>query len=284
MFLELQDKLKDYNFLYTDGSLVDGNATYSITNLNKIIKISNLPHFTSIFSAEIIAIFEAIKLIKNSRDKHVICSDSLSALDAIANVVNNDYYISQIRNILIDKYPNIILVWIPGHVHISGNEFADHAAKHAQLAPLISTENFNFTDINKFIKKKFHIKFQSLWNTSNSWYRQINLNKSNFKLYAMENHDNINRLDTIKFIRLRLGHSKLTHGHLMTNSLPSICPCNQQINVNLSHILQDCPLTARLKNSIFKNINPLSILSSPSNKSIALIIKFLKFSNLYHYI
>lgn len=120
---------------------------YSITKENNVLEIANLPHYSSVFSAEIIAIYKAVTTVKYQPGKYVICSDSLSSLQAIQNLNNNDYYPFLIRSILTTHYPKVILIWVPSHVNIRGNEVADSAAKFAVQAPLHTTCNYNILDI-----------------------------------------------------------------------------------------------------------------------------------------
>ena len=91
--------------------------------MDKVICTFVLPNHTSVFSAEIIAIYETIKNCNASREC-AIFTDSLSALQAISDLHYNNYYASSIINSLIKYFPKYIIIWIPGHVSMKGNEFA----------------------------------------------------------------------------------------------------------------------------------------------------------------
>ena len=51
----------------------------------------------------------------------------------------------------------------------------------------------------------------------------------------------------VKLSRLRLGHTKLTHGHLMERSHPSICNFCRTEHVTVQHLLMDCPNLSALR-------------------------------------
>ena len=128
--------------IYTDGSksansVSTGSACYC-PNLNKSIT-SSIVKFASVFTAECIAINDAVKLALTRPNENVdIFTDSLSALQTLENTKLNvkiNPYILEIKN-NIDKFvlntknnSTIKLYWIPAHKGINGNEVADALAK-----------------------------------------------------------------------------------------------------------------------------------------------------------
>lgn len=251
----------------------------AVTTEDKVICTFVLPNHTSVFSAEIIAIHEAIKNC-NSSGEYAIFTDSLSALRAISNLHNNNYYASSIRNSLIKFFPKFIIIWIPGHVSIKGNEFADCTAKQAQNSPIFGKSNKNFNDVRKHIKRQIVDNNYSLWNLTNLWYKTINPNQNNIYDWIPSSNE-FSRRDLTKIIRLRLGHTKITHDYIMNKTDPPICSCNNKSPLNITHIFTDCPLFENDRIKFFGNFNPLSLLSSPNKLSIKQIILFLKNTKLY---
>lgn len=104
------------------------------------------------------AILLAIKSVnKNKNQKYIILSDSLSSLISIKNTFNPSGIAIQIQNRLEEakkKNNIIILVWIPGHIGIEGNERADKQAKFANHSNNTQYINITqYTDVRNQIKQ-----------------------------------------------------------------------------------------------------------------------------------
>lgn len=275
----IQNNLIGHSFLFTDGSKSKERTSYSLVENKNIIKTSLLPDFSSIFSAEIIAILEATLYAKKMNKRFTIFSDSLSSLDSISNVLNNEFYPSIIRNILMQQTPKLKLVWIPGHKNIPGNEFADRAAKDAIDRPLTSTENISPSDIKKYIKSIFIAKQSHLWDHTSAWYKSVNTSKQ--PIIQHFKNDNIKRKDQIKITRLRLGHCKFSHDFIFDSSLRKECPfCKTNVNT-VKHIVVDCPISSQRQQN--NNINILELLKNVNqiNNKIT-ILNFLHKFNLFN--
>ena len=59
--------------------------------------------------------------------------------------------------------------------------------------------------------------------------------------------------------RLRIAHTQLTHGHLMTRSDPPRC-LSCHVPLSVVHLLIDCPIYASLYRSLFPSMQSLSTL------------------------
>lgn len=284
-FLELKNDLSDYSFIYTDGSKEGDNVGFSVTSESETISSFLLPTYSSIFTAEIIAILIALQYTKKFNKKFAICTDSLSSIDAILNINNQTYYPSLIRNLLYLQSPNIKLIWVPGHVQIAGNEFADKIAKDTLRSPSFLSPNFNPQDLNKLIKKLANSNQLLLWDKTSEWYRAINKNKLSVKDYANNiEPSRMSRIEVTKIIRLRLGHSKLTHEHYINKNISSQCTYCNQAQISIHHILSECSSFHTQRHRSLSQNNPKELLSNPNPKNIKTIIHFLKISNLYNLI
>lgn len=260
--LEIQHTLQNFTFIYTDGSKSEERVAYSVIMQNTILKCSILPEYTSVFTAEIIAIYEAINHVYNRRGNFAIFTDSLSAISSISNVNNEDYYASKIRQMIIKKNGKIQLIWIPGHALIQGNEFADKVAKNATKSPLIKTGNLNINEINNFLRNHYISEHKNSWNLTSNWYQHINKDKTNIIQILKNNQNaNISRRDQVALTRLRLGHTKLTHNHRINKNLPNQCIFCNNTDINLEHILIRCSFFQNQRNNLFPQNNIIETLN-----------------------
>ncbi len=81
-----------------------------------------LPDEASIFSAELRAILLAFKYIdRSSHNKFVICTDSLSSLQAIGGLQLDNNIILKIANKytdIINGGKTVVFCWLPSHISI----------------------------------------------------------------------------------------------------------------------------------------------------------------------
>ncbi|VVC27451.1 Aspartic peptidase, active site,Ribonuclease H-like domain,Ribonuclease H domain,Aspartic peptidase, partial [Cinara cedri] len=154
-----------------------------------------------------------------SKNANVI-SDSLSVLLALESPNPFNEIIQQIHNILARSKKTIQFMWVPSHTGIMGNEKADALANEATASPdkkswdLVPLSN-KLKEIKKSIGK---------WHTST----------------------NLSRREDIVTTRTSLGHTNLTHVHLIKHEEPPICTqCNEQLTIK--HIILHCPQFAQAK-------------------------------------
>ncbi|KAL4119211.1 hypothetical protein QTP88_012055 [Uroleucon formosanum] len=133
----IDNNFADFIVVYTDGSVSPLSAGYSfyIPNLH-ISFTNNLPPSSSFFTAECFAIIEALNCISSfSYKKFLIASDSMSCLQSLNSFSLNSHpspLIIRIKSILFSLGQldfNIQFLWVPSHVGIRGNEYADSLAK-----------------------------------------------------------------------------------------------------------------------------------------------------------
>ncbi|KYN08186.1 hypothetical protein ALC62_00832 [Cyphomyrmex costatus] len=134
---------QDATSFYTDGSKDEDCAGAAVISpeMNGDIR-HKLPANTSIFSAELLAIYQVVQTIMDlDISRGVIFSDSKnskSALEALCNPqgIHRNYIIYYIKKAFYEiqkQGKSVTLFWVPVHVGIPGNEAADLAAKDAAI-------------------------------------------------------------------------------------------------------------------------------------------------------
>ncbi|XP_036320839.1 uncharacterized protein LOC118735286 [Rhagoletis pomonella] len=275
IFLE---KANTYNksgwqIIFTDGSKTQNSVAFSITSeTGSCISMKSMFPFSSVFSAEAAAIHEAIVFSLHKKTKTVICSDSLSVLQAVRNpICNNWETINQIRDMLIKNKKTLKLLWVPGHAEIDGNTYADEAAKFARNAPIIRTPKIEKLDIKRHIKTLIIHETRQL-RSSHKHYHYTNINKDGT---PPQYPTNIHGFKTRIFSRLRLGHTTQTHEYILKKENQPICiTCNTL--QTLDHILNNCQKFYNTKKAIFNTENINDVLATPSFANIEKIGKFIK--------
>ena len=184
------------------------------------------------------------------------------------------YYILVNRKHFIVKF-----CWAPSHVGIVGNERADVAAKAATRLRHISNMGVPVSDFKSSIKFYCRDQWQVHWSSLNS----------NFKLKSIRpsvqpwSHFQVDRRSSIVLTRLRIGHTKYTHGYLMMSGADRQVPRCSTCHVDLTvvHILVQCPFYFRERRaSLLANKSLLEILGEDA--PMEQIVKFLKDINLFY--
>jgi len=113
------------------------------------------------------------------------------------------------------------------------------------------------------IKRNINVYCFNLWNSQ--WYMttENKLREIKGSVVLWPKYTDLNRKNEVILNRLRIGHTKLTHGHLMAKEDPPLCPtCNT--NFSIKHIIVHCPNfnEARkffnIPDNLYKAIGPFS--------------------------
>ena len=238
LFEEVVDSYKGYTHIYTDGSKKDEKvgcaASWPFGSLQ-----TRIPDGSSIFSAEAVGLLNALKIIRESkRKKFIIFSDSLSCLQSIENEdLCNTLILKFLQTYtrLLRKRKVVVLCWIPSHIGIDGNEKADEEAKSSldlDIRPL----KIPFTDFLPKAKQYYHDLWQSWWETKTDF-----LTKVHPQLKKKRYDPSLTRREQRALCRIRIGHSRLTHGYRMDGHTerPKCAECNTTLTIK--HIMVDCP-------------------------------------------
>ncbi|KAL4144146.1 hypothetical protein QTP88_006372 [Uroleucon formosanum] len=243
------DNYQNCNMFFTDASKTEKGVGIAIVHHETTIKY-RLSKECSIFSAEAIAVLKTIEFIQ-IQDKmltnNLILTDSLSTLRSLENNTNPTDIAKNIQektNDLKLRGINITFIWVPGHTNIRGNEMADQAAKEAAQPNNLNIQSLDtvtYDDIKTHIKSKSLIKWQTHWSK-----QQTKLNEIKNTIFNWRD-PGLSRKEKILINRLRIGHTRLTHQHLMAKEEPTQCTvCGVALTVK--HVITVLPIRRRSKN------------------------------------
>ena len=124
----------------------------------------------------------------------------------------------------------MIFCWIPRHLGIPRNDRSDSEAKKA-LKDTIAPTKIPYTDYKLVVNKTTFKKWQDHWDTlTNNKLRNIKPTIGEWNIKYK------NRREQVVLTRLHIGHTYITHHHLLEASESSICsPCKKRLT--FKHIL-----------------------------------------------
>ena len=166
----------NYEHIFTDGSVMENRTGCAFYHKNlKKFKKYRLPNNTSIYSAELWAILEALKYSLNYTENNlfIIFTDSKSSLTKLENCVSAppaNHLIKEILNtynLLINSNKFILLVWVKAHIGILENEIADKLAKEAtQILIPVNEFKIPYTDIYRKAREIMMDDWQTQYSNS----------------------------------------------------------------------------------------------------------------------
>ena len=138
-------------------AIVHGNLRYK----------TKIKMLYSIFTAESVAVLQAVNYARlHCIQKCVICTDSMSVLHALQGSESTHPLITDISDslqILNDDSHDYIILWIPGHSGIPGNETADIMAKEAVLLPDEEEYEVSTQEYVPHLRAACHQQFNRIW-------------------------------------------------------------------------------------------------------------------------
>ena len=256
-FLSHLAKHSDTNHVFTDGSKsrdkVGFGVVYGRNYTNRAL--GTLPGEASIFTAELHAISKALSIIESSTDLNwTVFSDSQASLQAISQQNPKHPLVQSIQAALYrlhNQKKKISFCKVPSHVGILGNEVADRAANDAQTLPGLHTTRLPHSDYHLPIRKNMLKKWQHHWDHIDTNAQSENkLKKSKPRVNPWKSIPGGNRKYEVKIARLRIGHTRLTHGHYMSRGRPPECTLCGMSPLTTEHILMNCHATRPLRNQL----------------------------------
>ena len=166
-------------------------------------------------------------------------------------------------------------MWVPSHVGIRGNTAADAAAKTALNDKVgRGVGEIPYSDLKSVINSYTVSEWQNSWNfqTNNKLHEAVpNVGRSNISM-------GLSRRDEVVLHRLKIGHTHLTHCHLLKgDDAPRCITCDCPLTVK--HILLQCVDFEHIRRKYFNADSLSQLFSSVSAKSITDFIKEIKLYN-----
>lgn len=236
-FLEHLVDHEGSTLVFTDGSKSDAGVGYGVVfpNFNKS---GRLPDQFSIFTTECYAILTALKAIAcHSGESFVICCDSLSVLQAIGHYNSVHPIIIEILewlHLLKISGHNISFCWSPAHVGVAGNEAADSLAKAATNSSDVTRCQLPANDMYPVIRSAILDSWKFTWELENQKMKEIASSIFPWKYSSMS------RQREVILSRLRIGHTRLTHGFLMSGDHQPFCE-DCLVPLTVRHVMVECP-------------------------------------------
>ena len=233
--------------IYTDGSKTDTRAAYSIFVPSvSVCMVTKCNARHSPYFIELLAVARALFwILTNSSlsSKFIILCDCLSAIESLGRYKPSDHpiidEISETLGRIRSRGISVILIWVPGHIGVPGNERADSLAHEAATTPgpALVDRPLSMSESKSELRKHcYHI-----WNMEyqdsekGSSYRRLFQS-----IYEKSLQMSSRRHETIIF-RLRSGHCRL-RAHLFKircsdSPLCEFCTTPETVD----HFLLECP-------------------------------------------
>ena len=233
---------------YTDGSKSKNRSACAFSVESNIYSY-RLRNSFSVFSAELTAILLCLQSILQIKDKskYIILSDSLGSLQILMDHQSPNPIVQRILLILHTLFLNkkqITFIWIPAHIGENLSDTVDLAAKQATRLRKITRKLLPISkDINKYYQKYISNAWFEQWKETpySNKLRQIKSSPEPWKSSTQKS-----RREEILITRLRIGHTKLTHTHLISHLFPPDCPKCHCENVTVDHLFT-CPSLTHIR-------------------------------------
>ena len=277
-FLELRAKHPNFNVFYTDGSKTVESVGCAFV-LDSQSSSYSLHPACSMYTAELYAILKALDFADvNGLKKVLVGSDSTSELQTLDSPYSRHPVAQRIfkRLVPLSARADVHFCWVPSHVGIQGNEAADAAAKSADADGDVLVHLLPASDLQNVFRCRLLDTWQTEWDVETG--NKLHAVKPTIGVWRSSSRPS--RREDVILTRLRIGHSRLTHGHLLQGLDPPLChTCN--VILSIRHILVECVDLAYLRQT-FNLSGCLSSLLGDDSSILSHVFSFLRRAGLFH--
>ena len=288
LFLEHLPTHATSTHIYTDGSKSPLGSAFATLFPDSHLQY-RLPPEASVLTTELYAILYALKsLLRSPSSSFTIFTDSQNSLSLLTSMSPHPL-VCEIQDWLFRlaaRHKKIHFCWVPSHVGIPGNARVDALAREASTIQCPRLNSLPVSDYFPAFKNFLYTRWQSYW--SGLTFNKLRTIKPSITPWSFPNHHN--RCWETALARLRIGHTRLTHGHLMSQSPPPYC-LSCKVNNTLSHILLSCLIYTHFCHSVFPHLavscqppSLVDILSKSPSFSLSNLMSFLHNINVLHLI
>ena len=183
---------------------------------------------------------EALKYVGTRHiTKSIICTDSKSAIEALNGKSRVHPMLTDILEIyqgIVQAEFDCILLWVPGHRGIRGNERADYWASRAHDKPDVTIVPIGYREYFPGIQRCIKDFFSRTWQN----YRPTFLKTIKLATGYWASCSRKIRREEVVLSRMRLGHTLFTHGYILDQAADApvcdLCRCP----VTIKHIILEC--------------------------------------------
>ena len=248
LFHEHLSEHSDSVAVYTDGSKSAAGVGYGVV-FPSFSRGASLPQAASVFTAELSAIILALQVLFTLPvSSFTIFSDSRSVLAALRcfNPSSfNPHVLAAMEwlYLLHRKGYRISFCWVPAHVGVPGNEKADRLAREAaaRAPPLCPVP---YRDVFPLIRTAVTESWQRRWEAEAATAKmgELTLSVSRSWTYFSVR----SRIEETLLCRLRIGHTRLTQGYLLSGDAQPFCD-DCLVPLTVRHLLVECPSLGDLR-------------------------------------
>lgn len=267
----------DYFHIHTSINIEQNfiGAAALLKNGEKILL--KLPHYYSYESSSLILVSKIIDSFQNTNQQIVIHINSSKLIKKIKTDILQDLILNEIIRKIDEANGRIILC--NTHLDINSLDQLNEAIELARSLTFNEQQNSaKKEDLLKLIRCKLKCAWNQQW-TDNP--KKSHLHKIKSTVFETNPAKKFNRRDQVMLTRLRIGHTRITHQHILTKDVQQKCEhCN--IPISIPHILLDCPEfeKERIENKIGKRLE--DILNDESQCKA--VIKFFDSLKIRHYV